>query len=393
MLASLGVMIGITFVLLMGWILGGLDRALQQTINVIGQDMLYVDKWDWAGGKSWKLIRQRKDLSMEQAKEFVEKIEGVKLAVPIARKWGGAIKYDSELYQGIGIQGVTYEYGLTPGGNVSEGRFFTRAEDAFGEYAAVIGADVNETIFPDGDALGRTIKMNGVKFRIIGVIEKRGTFVTDFLDKQVFMPLEAFKKTYGYKHRSVSVAVQAGSLENLDEARERTRGLMRQIRGVKPGEEDDFSINETKAFESSVQKLRLYVGGIGIGMTLLSFFVGIIGIMNIMFVSVSERTKEIGIRKAIGAKKISILVQFLIEAAILCFVGSIIAIGICSGFAAIGAKVIPMFWPDGTFFVPYLSPDLILIACGASLFVGALAGIIPAYRAARLDPVEALRFE
>ncbi|MBI5325928.1 MAG: ABC transporter permease [Ignavibacteriae bacterium] len=393
LLASLGVVIGISFVILMGWVLSGLDQALEDTFNIIGTDMLYIDKWDWAGGRNWKKIRQRKDITYDQATEFCEKIKNAELAIPNAREFGYKIKYKNEEFQGMSFIGTRWEHSMTPAGSTYIGRHFTQFEDDIGSNVIVLGYKVHQALLNEGDPLGQYVKIEGRKFLVIGVIKKQGTMLFDFVDNQCFMPIKAFQSVFGRSGRSVSVAIKAGSINSLDEVRAESEGLMRQIRNIKPGEENDFSINETKAFESTVEVLRLSVWSVGIGMTVLSFLVGIIGIMNIMFVSVTERTKEIGIRKAVGAKKRTIWMQFIIEAAILSFIGAVIAFIGCSVFVYLIATLLPKFVPETAFLSPILPYELLLIASFVSIFVGMLAGLVPAVRAANLDPVEALRRE
>ncbi len=393
LLASLGVVIGISFVIIMGWVLSGLDKALEDTFNLIGADMLYVDKWDWSGGGNWKLLQARKDITLKQALKLSETIQDAELAIPIARKWGASIGFNGETLEGIGIQGTHSEYGLTSGGTIVTGRFFTKMEETQGANVAVLGFGVDKTLFPGKSSLNQIIKIDGHKYIIIGVVKKQSTILMDFIDNQIYIPLRTFLGTFGSHHRSISVAVKAGNLEKLDDIRAETIGLMRVIRNLKPGEPDDFSINETKAFEKSVEQLRLYVWGIGIGMTVLSFIVGIIGIMNIMFVTVTERTKEIGIRKAIGAKKRSILIQFIVESAALCFLGAIVSFIFCSILIYLVGTFLPKAVPQVAFLSPFMPYQLLLIATIVSFFVGILAGYIPAVRASNLDPVDALRFE
>ena len=393
LLASLGVVIGISFVIIMGWVLAGLDSVLEDTINLIGQDMLYVDKWDWAGGRNWKLMQQRKPITLEQAKDLCQRMTTSELAIPIARKWGASLKYKNDNFTGISIQGTPSEYATTPAGEVIEGRFFSSSEDEYSANVAVIGHGVYTTLFPDGNANGQTIKINGKKFLVIGVIKKQGTLLLDFIDNQVFLPLTTFLNTFGSFNRSFSIAIKAGKEEYLPEVRSEAEGLMRIVRNLKPYEANDFSINETETFRKESETFRLWVWAIGIGMTVLSFLVGIIGIMNIMFVSVAERTKEIGIRKAIGAKKRSILMQFVIESATLSFSGAIISFILCTIFIYLAATFLPRFWPASTFLSPFMPYNLLLIASVVSIVVGMLAGLIPAYRAANLNPVDALRYE
>ena len=392
-LASLGVVVGISVVILMGWILGGLDKAVQDTFNSIGEDMLYVDKWEWAGGKNWKDLRYRKNITLEQIKTFSEKMQSAELVIPIASAWQATIKSENESYQGISMRGTSSDFGLTSGGELLEWRFFTNMEDEYGTNVVVIGYNVYNTIFPSGGAIGREIKINKYKFTVIGVIKKQGTMFFDMMDNMVYIPLGTFLSDFGARDRSLSIAVKAGSAERMDEVRDETRGWMRIIRNLQPDDEDDFSINETKAFEESMQTIRLYVWGIGIGMTSLSFLVGMIGIMNIMFVTVTERTKEIGIRKAIGAKNSSILMQFLVESSALCFVGAIISLVLCSAIAYITATYLPEHIKGVAFLTKFLPLELFIIATTTSVFIGMAAGLIPAMRAAGLDPVEALRFE
>jgi putative ABC transport system permease protein len=392
-LASLGVLIGISTVILMGWILSGLQSAMNDTFRIMGVDVIYIDKWDWAGGKNWKDLKYRKDITLEQANEFMSKVQTAEVVFPSMREWSSNIKYLNSNFSGISVIGTSHYHGLTPAGETLEGRYFTQLEEHSKTNVVVIGFKVAQTIFPDGDAIGREIKIQGHKFLIIGTIKKQGTMLLDFIDNQVFLPLGAFIKIYGKTNRSLSIGVKAGSEGLLDEVREESRGIMRTIRNIPPGAEEDFSINETKAFENQTATIKLYVWGVGIGMTILSFLVGIIGIMNIMFVSVAERTKEIGIRKAIGAKKRSILIQVISEATVLCLLGAFISLVFCSLIAYSIATILPKFVPQAEFLQPFLPFELLVIASVVSLFVGVLAGLIPAIRAANLDPVEALRFE
>ncbi len=392
LLAALGVVIGISFVILMGWVIGGLDSALEDTINLMGVDMLYVDQWDWAGGHNWRDEDYRKPITLEQANEFSKRIKSAEYVFPIAQR-GGTIKYLNDSYQGISIQGTRSQAGFTPSGEVIEGRFFTQTEDDFSSNVCVIGYGVYKTVFNETNAVDKELKIDGRKFTVIGVIKKQATYMTDFIDQRIYMPLETFRASFGDMKRSLTIGIKAGGKENMEEVRSETEGLMREIRNIKPGEKNDFGINETKSLEDTVATLRLSVWAIGIGMTLLSFIVGIIGIMNIMYVSVAERTKEIGIRKAVGARKSSILIQFIIEAAVLCLVGAIISLIACSILIYLTATFLPNYVPEAEFLKPYIPVDLLIISSIVSITVGILAGLFPAMRASSLDPIESLRYE
>lgn len=392
-LASLGVVIGISFVLLMGWVLSGLDKAMSDSFKMMGIDVMYVDKYDWAGGKSWKEVRNRPNITLQQANKLIETLKGVELAVPVARRWQAEIKYGPNKYQGITAQGTYYQFGYTPGGSIEYGRFFGENEDQYSANVVCLGWKVYETIFPKGNAIGKTIKIEGHNFLIIGVLKKQGTTFFDFIDNIVYMPFSTFLKTFGKFRRTFSIAVKAGSEENLDNARAEVEGKMRIIRNLKPNEENDFSINETKAFEEQVKIIRTVVWSVGIGMTLLSFVIGIIGIINVMFVSIFERTREIGIRKALGAKKRTILFQIVFEAMLLSLFGAIISFIFTSLIAYITGTVVIEFVPQVAFLSPFMPYDLLIIASVISIFVGIFAGLVPAIRASNFDPVIALRYE
>lgn len=394
-LASLGVMVGISIVILMGWLLDGLDNSFQKTFEIIGADMIYVDKWDWTGGKSWKLLRNRKDLTLDQALQLKEKHTSAERVIPNFNQWGGTVQFDKETIEGVSVVGAPSENQYTPAGDLIEGRYYTEFEDNQAEQVLVIGYNIYKALFPSGNAVGKIVRMNSRKYEIIGVVRKRGTFMFDFIDNQVFIPINNFIKVYGNKSRSVNIGIKAGSKEKLDEVRTETIGLMRTIRNIKPSGDNDFSINETKVFEESIAQIRNIIWMAGIGLTMLSFIVGIIGIMNIMFVSVTERTKEIGIRKSMGAKKRSIWSQFLFESSALTLGGAVISIIFCSGLIYVARIAVIKFFPDISevveYFPPYLSMQLVVIASTVSIILGILAGLIPAIRASNLDPVNALR--
>jgi len=217
----------------------------------------------------------------------------------------------------------------------------------------------------------------------------------DFIDNQVFIPLFAFRSSFGFFGRSFSVGLKAGSEKMLNIVRDEAVGHMRSIRNVPPIAEDDFSINEMKAFDQQAKNIRLGIWIVGMGLTLLAFIVGSIGIMNIMYVSVTERTKEIGVRKAIGARRSSILSQFLIESALLCLTGAVVAFPIAQILVGstqyLAVHVLEQDW--AAVVSPFVPLGLLGIAVAVSIIVGLLAGLMPAIKASGLDPVEALRSE
>lgn len=392
-LASLGVIIGITFVILMGWVLSGLDKAMEDTFNMLGTDMLYVDKHSWAGGQNWKEERNRPNITLKQSNDLIDIMDNIELASPVADIWNIQLKYNNDIFKGISVEGVNYLYGFTPSGTIEEGRFFSQSEDDFASNVICIGSKVSETIFPNGDAIGKFIKVNGRKFKIIGVVKKQGTTFFDFMDYMCYIPLKTFFKSFGKFRRTLSIAIKAGSAEKLDEVRTEVIGKMRIIRNLKPNEKDDFAINESKAFEEQVAGIRAVVWSVGIGMTLLSFIVGIIGIVNVMFVSIFERTKEIGIAKALGAKKRIVLVQIIFESTLLAFFGAVVSFIITSIIAYLTGTIVVDYVKEVQFLSPTIPLDLLFIATIISIIVGIFAGLVPAIRASNFDPVIAIRYE
>ena len=389
LLASLGVVIGISVVIIMGWVLTALDDVLAETFSMMGADAMTVSKWDWSGGKKWEEVMARKAITYQQAEKFCEKIKSAEVATPYISN-GGTIKYKTNKIESmVSVSGTKSEYGLTSSGEVSQGRYFNKSEEHVSSNVVVIGHGINELLFPENDALGKTIKVNGYKFVVIGVIKKQGTAMMDFMDNQVFT-LGAYSGMFGISGRSFSIIVKPAAKKKWMKLRLETEGIMRSVRNIKPGAESDFSINESKTFEETFAKIQTYVWGVGIGMTSLSFLVGIIGIMNIMFVAVAERTKEIGIRKALGAPRRSIMVQFIVEATTLCVAGSILSLIFCSGLVFAVATIAPKYIPE-CFLSPVMPLKLFIVATFVSVCVGLLAGLIPAYRAAKLDVVDSLR--
>ncbi|MBX7217687.1 MAG: ABC transporter permease [Candidatus Kapabacteria bacterium] len=390
-LTTLGVVIGIFFVLLMGWLLTGLDNVLDDTLATFGDDILYVDKFNWAGDGDWFENRNRKNITFDQYERVRQRLTVAEYVVPAARANGASVRYGDEELTSAVVFGTTAQYIDMYGGNVKEGRFFSEIEEQSGGFVVTIGANVAKSLFPKGDAVGRVVKIEGIPFTVIGVMPKRGSLLADMVDDQLLIPIKRFFGLYGNGIRVV-INVKAGGVDRVEDVRYATLGAMREVRSIGLGQRDDFSINTQDQFRKQSDQLRAIVWGVGLVMTGLSFLVGSIGIMNIMFVSVVERTKEIGIRKAIGATRSSVLQQFLVESILLCLIGTAIGVVLTSAVAYAGSYVAEKYWEidvlDST-----ISISQLILAAVVSVAVGVLAGIIPAFRASRLDPVEALRAE
>jgi len=225
--------------------------------------------------------------------------------------------------------------------------------------------------------------VGGYPFDVVGVLEPQGEFLGAFsLDNQVIVPIGQFTSLFTQRP-DYSIQIKARDMDSLDDTREEARGIMRKLRRLAPGQDDDFAINQQDQFIKTFDKITGTIATIGMFITGLSLFVGGIGIMNIMFVSVAERTKEIGVRKAIGAKRRAILVQFLLEAAMICFLGGLLGLAIAAPGTLLLRKVMPAT----------ISLSIVGLALLVSLLTGVLAGFLPAWRAARMNPVDALRNE
>jgi putative ABC transport system permease protein len=241
---------------------------------------------------------------------------------------------------------------------------------------------VATNLFPHEAAVGNRISVGSQAYEVVGVLEKQGSAFGDNLDSRVVIPLRQFTAWFR-NNPDLTLAVKVKDVKQLDDAREELRAIMRRIRQVAPNQPDDFSINQQDQFVEFFHRVAGTIAGIGLFITGLSLFVGGIGIMNIMFVSVAERTREIGIRKAIGAKRRTILLQFLIEAACICVLGGLIALGIAWPVTLLMQKVMPTT----------MSMFVVSIALLVSLLTGVISGFLPAWRAARMNPVDALRAE
>jgi putative ABC transport system permease protein len=379
-LTALGIIIGVFSVTLMGTLISGLDRSFESSMSWLGKDILYISRWEWFSDMDWWEIRNRPRIRPDYVGKIRERSRYALAVAPVMQR--GALLAYGDKDTGTEIFGTNSDYIQTVSTEIEMGRFFTDSEDRTGNRVTVIGHGIKEAFFGDQDPIGKYIKIDGVKFRVIGVLEKQGKFLGLFsVDKQAIIPAGAYQRLFsrrGWTRLTVKVPEK-----KMEEAKDELYAIMRQIRRLKPSDENDFAINQTKAFETQYNSLKLAIGGTGIFITVLSLVVGGIGIMNIMFVSVKERTREIGVRKAIGATKGMILNQFLMEAVTICLAAGLTGLSLAYISSYFINKIFPSTLPLG------LSISAVIM----SVVVGVVSGIIPSYQAANLDPIDSLRYE
>ncbi|MBK6915561.1 MAG: ABC transporter permease [Ignavibacteriales bacterium] len=384
-LTMLGIFIGITVVVLMSTAIKGIDNSFQNGISALGSDVLYIDKWAWFGNVDWWKLRNRKNLDMDDFQKFKE-MANLPLAVAPVLNTQQTIKFGDRRVESANCNGSNADYVMTTNFSFAQGRFYSDIESEGSRNVAVIGSEIAKTLFPLGDALDKTIKVGAQNFKVVGVLTEQGSFILGPWnpDNQVFVPIGTiFKYFMNETFGSITINVRAQNPAMLEETKAEAEGIMRKLRGLKYSEENDFSINQQEGLVDNYNQVVGVIQIAGLFITGLSLFVGAIGIMNIMFVSVKERTKEIGIRKAIGAKRRTILFQFLLESSVICLVG---------GLAGLIAAVLLSMLVDQ--FIPTsIQYDAVILAIFVSLLTGIISGLAPAYTAAKLDPVEALRYE
>lgn len=385
MLTMLGIFIGVTVVVTMSTAIKGIDNSFQQGISSLGSDVLYIDKWAWFSNVEWWKMRNRKNITMEEFERF-KNLAKLPAAVAPVTNTVQTVKFQERRVENVFVNGSNADYVKTTNFTFSEGRFYSEIESNASRQVAVIGSEIAKKLFPNISPLDRTIKIGGENYRIVGVLSEQGSFILGPWnpDNQVYVPIGTiFKNFASNRFRSITINVRAAGPALVEETKAESEGVMRKVRGLAYDKENDFSINQQEGLQENYNSIVGVIQIAGLFITGLSLFVGAIGIMNIMFVSVKERTKEIGLRKAIGAKRRTILAQFLLESSVICLVGGLA--GLVA--AVLLSMLINQFIPTS------IQIGSVILGIGISLLTGVLSGFAPAYTAAKMDPVEALRYE
>lgn len=390
-LSLLGVSIGIFCIIGVHSAVDSLEDNVRGSIEKLGDDVIYVQKISWAEdpGQNFFKYMRRPNVSYEDFEVVNEKVKSADLVAFSVGIGNRTAKYLSNSFDNAQYVAISPDFGEMFQFEFDKGRYFSPAEFQFGSNKAVIGYKIAETLFGNIEPIGREIKIGGRKLEVIGVLELEGdNLVSVFpFDECVIIPYELARKVANLKPNhpfgNSSISIKAAEGAELSKLRDEVTGVLRAHRRLKPKEETNFSLNELSIisgflnnFFGVLNMLGLIIGGFAI-------FVGMFSVANIMFVSVKERTNIIGIKKALGAKRYIILLEFLIEASILCLIGGLAGLVLVYIVTTILTQAID--------FELYMSLNNVILGVVLSLVVGVVSGMIPAMQASRMDPVEAMR--
>src|SRR5947208_3096666 len=389
-LTVFGVVLGVSVIMLVAGLLSGFDQKIQEQIKQFGADTAFVSKWDQGrhGGPPPLEERQRKPLTVEDAKAIQDSCPAVKnVTTFIMARWDQAhsVRTKAGEVTAIDFRGVQPNFGQVYANAATiEGRFISEGDDLHREKVVMLGENVAPVLFPEGHPVGKDVMIDGSPYMVVGVVEKpKGGFGMGDEDRRVLIPFSTFRKVYPYADElNMRIQAQAGMLNQMvDQARE----VLERRRNVPYGGKDNFSIETAEQQVQEFHNIMLMTYVVMIVLSAIGLLIGGVGVMNIMLVSVTERTREIGVRKAIGAKRRDITWQFLLEAMTLTGAGGVIALLLV--YALVLLVKLTLEWPAS---VPMWAVAVGLIV---SIKIGLIFGVWPAIKAAKLDPVEALRYE
>ena len=386
-LTTLGIIIGILAVTTTMTAFNGMKSAFMQGAGAIGADVIYVSRMPWITMNDFFSFRNRPNINLAESAALEEAFKGRALVNP-SMNTRRDLRYRSTTMEAVQVIGTTEKMSVMTNRLPEFGRFLMEFDVRYKKNVVVIGHEVAEDLFGTTSPLNKEMNIGRYTFRVAGVLEEQGgnTMGGPNFDRQVIVPISTFVKVFGGRRfTDVDIAVKSPEIGSLEELEYEVIGEMRKIRKLRPAEPENFAINKLDSLLGAFNSIVGAVVGIGLLITSIALFVGGIGVMNIMFVSVTERTREIGIRKAIGAKKRSILMQFLFESAAICLMGGLIGVGL-SAALAYGLTASGIINAS-------ISTGILITAIIVSIVVGVFAGFVPAYKGARLDPIEALRYE
>ena len=389
-LTLLGITIGIFCVIAVLSAVDSLEDNLVESFEKFGNDVLYIDKSPWTedpGMNYWKYMSRPspdlEDLRAIQRKSKMAQYASLSVFIPSSQ-----IKTGKSYVEGAYFAGITEDYDRVIKMEFEDGRYFSSAEFQNGSDQIIVGSKLAAALFPRGDAVGKEVKAMGRKFNIVGILKVEGASLINIMpvDQAAFFPFKTMRKLININSNSswgTMLNVKAKKGEDLEEMKYELASIIRPVRGLKPIDPDNFAINQVTMLTAIIDKVFSVLNIAGFVIGLFAMLVGAFGVANIMFVSVKERTPLIGIKMALGAKRFFILLEYLLEAIILCLVGGIAGLVMVWGILLLFNKVLH--------FDMYISMTNILIGLILSIIIGIVSGIIPALHASRMDPVEAMR--
>ena len=394
-LTILGIVVGIITAVVVASILTGMRQSIVSIVEEYGTNNIYAFHLSTGMGGMNRDERNRKPLTEDDANAIMSQtstVDDIALVAPGIGNFGPSFNdnmtYEGRNYRWANVDGVTANYDRIANLGISDGRWLTEADNYQRRNVLVIGVDAREALFPDPNdsPIGKVVRMNGATWEIIGVVQKRkaGFFGENEEDRKVFMPYRTARKVA--PQRDYLLLIIQGKQGQLNDAVAEIENVLRQRREVKFGDPNNFDV---KTADNFIAQFDGIIGGVGlaaIAISCLGLLVGGIGVMNIMLVSVTERTKEIGIRKAIGATKSAIVFQFLLEAMTLTLFGGVIGVVLAVGISNLIMLLIPSMPATVELW-------MIMVSLGVSIGVGLIFGVLPARKASRLDPIECLRYE
>lgn len=392
-LTSIGLTIGIFTVSIVTAAVSSVDREFAKSIQSIGNDKIYVGRMPWSFEFDWWNYRNRPEIK-EESLDYINQYSEYVTQSSMKQNYWTKATYENKA-SWLQMNGVYPNYNdMMTGTKVVNGRFFSENEWKLQKRVAIIGGSVGEGFFDGEDPIGKKIRLGGVSFEVIGELEKTGSFTpTGSLDQVIIMPTTTFQRIL--TRWTWNEFVLQIDPNNREKAKEEVRMIMRVARKLKPDEEDNFAVNSADAFTKQFNQMKIAIAGMGLLVTSISLIVSGIGIMNVMFVSVRERTKEIGLRKAMGATNSDILTQFLSEAIAIAIIGGTMGILLIRTTLYFIGSAIANIDINGMSSAIDLQMDLLLtfytfMVC---VFLGLIAGMVPARTAAKLNPIDALRHE
>lgn len=396
-LSLLGITIGILCIISVRTAVNSLEMNIERSLASFGNDILYVQKWPWiwADGSNypwWKYLN-RPSTNKRELEQLQQQLKGAEACCILYFAGRNTVVYEDRSVERVNVNGVSFDYNRIKEMEFVQGRYFTPSEAANAQPVAVIGAGVAENLFSGIQNIeGREIKVKGVKLKVIGVLKKEGDDLFGFtLDNNVLVPFSLMSlfvnMNSGENDPLLAITPKTGV--PIDELKYEVKGAMRQVRRLSPNQEDNFAVNQVSVFTEGIKSIFSVINIAGLFIGVFSVIVGAFGIANIMFVAVKERTYIIGIKKAIGARKSYILLEFLLESVILCLFGGIAGILAVTGlFAVLQYVVTHVAESDFTF---YITGQNVTLGLGIAIVVGLVAGFVPALSAANMKPVDAIR--